>query len=50
MSDAVGCKLHLDSIFAEHAFWEVHHGGVVREDVHGGDIFPGENLCRRFVD
>ena len=50
VSDLVGCKLHLESVFAERALWEVHHGGVIHEHVHGGDIFPVENIGRRFTD
>jgi hypothetical protein len=46
----VGCKLHLDSIFAERALWEVHYGGVVHEDVYGGDFFSVENIDRHFTD
>lgn len=50
MLDLVGCRLHLESIFAERVLWEIQDGGVVHEDVHGGNFFPVENIGRRFTD
>lgn len=38
MSDMV----HLETIFAEFALWEVHDGGVVQQDIDFGNSIPGK--------
>ena len=50
MSNMVGRKVHLDSIFIDGAFWDVHYTCTVYYDVDSWDVRPGKDLIGSSTD
>lgn len=46
----VGCELHLDSVFVQGPFWDVHHAGIIHQDINSRNMVPGKNLGSGLTD